>query len=416
MANEFAHKTVGTELTQAEFEGTTLHVCDGQATGDILYASSATQLSRLAIGATNTFLQVVGGVPAWVSAPTVAGTVTFGGETIATLGGMTVQGSFVLAHTGESNGVALRSGPDAAGSGAYILLTGHANTGALTLYTSNAAGTGDTARFSITGAAATAVGTFANITLTGIVLSGGINHMGIANTNVGGTWTNSGTWTIPAVTWGGTVTTNGQTLDAGGGNLTVTTTLSNDGLRIHGSHNDHGPAQGFFWDDTSPIAARYLGQFVFRGYDGAGTPANQDLAYMRVTYDNVTDGAEATSFSWGTWVSGAANLAMTLSGAGTVGGDLAYAEFDKWDDKAVVQQLNTPAALRGQYIAEQFADMGIVNKVEGHTASGGYMLNLQRGFWFNFHALKVAYSGIDNLTAKTARLENELAKLKASLR
>ena len=36
-------------------------------TGDTLYASSATALGRLAIGATNAVLTVVGGVPAWVA-------------------------------------------------------------------------------------------------------------------------------------------------------------------------------------------------------------------------------------------------------------------------------------------------------------------------------------------------------------
>jgi len=40
-------------------------VVSSQTTGDILYASSATQLSRLAIGATDTILSVQGGVPTW---------------------------------------------------------------------------------------------------------------------------------------------------------------------------------------------------------------------------------------------------------------------------------------------------------------------------------------------------------------
>lgn len=67
MANELVHGSQGTVLTQAEFEAVGLHVCNSQATGDLIYASSATQLSRLGIGATNTVLTVIGGVPAWVA-------------------------------------------------------------------------------------------------------------------------------------------------------------------------------------------------------------------------------------------------------------------------------------------------------------------------------------------------------------
>jgi len=67
MANELTHKSVGAELTQAEFEATDGHVFDSQATGDILYASSAAQLRRLAVGAAGSNLTVVSGVPAWAA-------------------------------------------------------------------------------------------------------------------------------------------------------------------------------------------------------------------------------------------------------------------------------------------------------------------------------------------------------------
>ena len=50
MANEFKHGSVGSSLTQSEYEAIGGHVLDSQATGDIIYASSATQLSRLGKG------------------------------------------------------------------------------------------------------------------------------------------------------------------------------------------------------------------------------------------------------------------------------------------------------------------------------------------------------------------------------
>ena len=79
MANEFKHKTVGTVLTQAEWEATdgTSHQLDSQATGDIIYASSSTVLSRLGIGSTNGFLVVASGLPAWDTSPTVTDDLTF---------------------------------------------------------------------------------------------------------------------------------------------------------------------------------------------------------------------------------------------------------------------------------------------------------------------------------------------------
>jgi len=78
MTNEFKHGSVGTELTQAEWEAIGAHVFESQSTGDVLYASSATQLSRLAIGSTNNLLTITGGVPAWTATPTVTSLTTTG--------------------------------------------------------------------------------------------------------------------------------------------------------------------------------------------------------------------------------------------------------------------------------------------------------------------------------------------------
>ncbi len=69
MANELRHKTVGTELTQTEFEDEALHQLDSQATGDIIYASSATQLTRLAKGAESHFLKQGASIPEWATNP-----------------------------------------------------------------------------------------------------------------------------------------------------------------------------------------------------------------------------------------------------------------------------------------------------------------------------------------------------------
>ena len=113
MANEFVHGSVGTSLTQVEFEAVGLHVLNSQATGDLIYASSSSQLSRLGIGTTNKVLTVIGGVPAWQStlvgltltSPTINGTIATTGLTLpaVTLGGtMTVTGYALDAGAGSA--------------------------------------------------------------------------------------------------------------------------------------------------------------------------------------------------------------------------------------------------------------------------------------------------------------------------
>jgi len=76
MANELTHKDPGSELTQAEYIASdgTGHVFDSQATGDILYASSATVLSRLAKATDGNILELASNLPAWTASPTIGST------------------------------------------------------------------------------------------------------------------------------------------------------------------------------------------------------------------------------------------------------------------------------------------------------------------------------------------------------
>lgn len=76
MANEFKHKDPGTTLTQAEYISSdgTGHVFDSQAQGDILYASSASVLARLAKATDGNILELASGLPAWTASPTIGST------------------------------------------------------------------------------------------------------------------------------------------------------------------------------------------------------------------------------------------------------------------------------------------------------------------------------------------------------
>ncbi len=68
MGDEFRHLTVGGVISQAEYEAIGGHIFDSQATGDILYASSPTQLSRLTAGANGEVLTLAAGIPSWAAA------------------------------------------------------------------------------------------------------------------------------------------------------------------------------------------------------------------------------------------------------------------------------------------------------------------------------------------------------------
>lgn len=84
MAGELRHNSVGTNLTQSEFESLTLHALDSQARGDIVISNTAaTGLIRLARHATTGAVLVNGATdPAWDDSITAGSgvlTITDGG-------------------------------------------------------------------------------------------------------------------------------------------------------------------------------------------------------------------------------------------------------------------------------------------------------------------------------------------------
>lgn len=111
MANEFRHtdSIPAGKLTEAVYEGVGTHIFNSQATGDVLYAASSTQLSRLGIGSNNDVLHLASGIPAWAStlggltltSPVINGTVTTTGLTLPafTAGGDISMGANALKTT-----------------------------------------------------------------------------------------------------------------------------------------------------------------------------------------------------------------------------------------------------------------------------------------------------------------------------
>ena len=125
MADEFKHKDVGTALTEVEWEGIDTHILDGQATGDIIYASSGTQLSRLGKGSDGDVLTLASGIPSWAAtagtaAADLTGTtlasnvVSSSLTTVGTLTTLTVDNVIIndvnIGHTSDTDLMTLASG------------------------------------------------------------------------------------------------------------------------------------------------------------------------------------------------------------------------------------------------------------------------------------------------------------------
>lgn len=135
MANEFKHVSVGTEITQAEFESTAGHVFNSQATGDIMYASSSSQLTRLAKGTAGYILTMGGSnIPTWsasVTATTIDATTDFTiGDTVVTDGVITDSTGLQLAANLDIDGTADISGDltlSGGGDGALVFGTAGEN-------------------------------------------------------------------------------------------------------------------------------------------------------------------------------------------------------------------------------------------------------------------------------------------------
>jgi hypothetical protein len=72
MAKEFKHDSVGSQLSQTEYEAVGGHVIASQAAGDLVYASTTSQLTGLAIGTAGKVLMVNSGAsaPEWSAALT----------------------------------------------------------------------------------------------------------------------------------------------------------------------------------------------------------------------------------------------------------------------------------------------------------------------------------------------------------
>jgi len=228
-----------------------------------------------------------------------------------------------------------------------------------------------------------------------------------------GTWTASGTWTLPAwtaggainfnsqnmtnvdidsgtissVTLDGTVTTNNQNFDAGSGDFNIVTTAEWRGLKLQNTHDGAGAFRLFAYvNSASPAGGDSLLSVMGKGK--TEHPALNDVEYseIRLQIEDATDGSHAGKMEFHNHLSGSDNTAMTLSGAGALGADGAFSEFDDYDDFSLMcVKENDFSAL---------CDAGVMSRKD---TGSGYMLNIQNGIYLGWGGVKQNRNRIDNL-------------------
>lgn len=130
-----------------------------------------------------------------------------------------------------------------------------------------------------------------------------------------GTWTASGTWTIPAVTLSGTMTVGGQTLDMGASNLTFTST---GGLIFYTntSTGSSGPTMIFQHISSSPNVSDRL--FNLTAYGKNASAQTKQYGNIELQIADTTAGNEDGKFILALISSGADKEIMTLTSIGAL--------------------------------------------------------------------------------------------------
>jgi len=222
-------------------------------TGDILYASAANTLSKLAIGGTNQVLTVIGGIPSWQNATagftnpmTTLGDIIYGAAsgTATRLAGNTTTTPQFLGSTGNGTTSAAPAWTSSTGSGNVVLATSPSIAGGThTALTS--LGIRDTsAAFDVTIAATSSTALTAGRTLTIDMVNAARTLKLAGNIDIANNFTTSGNFALTLTTTGATNVTlpTTGTLATTAGTLSSSTTSTQSGYF----------GDIFLYDDSTP--------------------------------------------------------------------------------------------------------------------------------------------------------------------
>lgn len=226
-------------------------VTDETGSGSLVFATSPTLVTPVLGVATATSINKL-----TLTAPTTGATLTLtDGKTFSVSNTLTLAGTDGTTMTFPTTSATLAR-TDAANTftgtqtiGALVATTVNGNTvttgtGTLTLGAGSTLATSATNSITLTSTGATNVTLPTTGTLSTLAGTEELTNKTLTAAVAKGTWTASGTWTIPALTLGGTVTSNGQSFSGTIANLGTVTTIDLNGGTIDGTTQASGTING----------------------------------------------------------------------------------------------------------------------------------------------------------------------------
>lgn len=219
----------------------------------------------------------------------------------------------------------------------------------------------------------------------------------------------SGTLTINAFTLGGTVTLDGQVLDAGSGDAKISTTGQWRGLRIEGTWDTNVAVTltGYILS-ANPAANDRLLNLSGRGKDSAGNET--EYAQIRLMIEDPTSDSEDGKIVMINISGGTPNDCLRLSSLGVLDVDASsglgaatVGLFDEYDDALILKQGISEQAL------EKLEEVGVMSRKD---TGSGWMVNVQAMMYLLAGGV---YQNRARIDEQFVQLNNRLTKMELAL-
>lgn len=239
---------------------------------------------------------------------------------------------------------------------------------------------------------------------TATLAAGELTGATLNNLIAKGTWTADGTWAIPAVTLGGTVSTNSKHFNVSSSSFYIDTTSGWSGLVITSTQETSSPASIYmFTNSVSPA----IGDKVFAGIGRGKNDNSQTVDYGSFQFAilDETDDEEDGKFELVLIHDGTNNTVMTINSAGVLAVDDSYDTFDEYDDAELLRE----GVSKGN--RELLKQAGVLTpklNMDGEIIEGQYQIQLQS-------IVKLLAGGVYQNRDYIESLEQRIADLEAKL-
>jgi len=220
-----------------------------------------------------------------------------------------------------------------------------------------------------------------------------------------GTWTASGTWILPPLTWGGNILLNAfRILDIDEYIFDIRTITGGGSLRLTDSGGGvTGQIINLFANSPSPALNDNIGFIQFEGKDAGGNTFYYGWENVKIA--DVTGGSANGKWEWTLYDNGSYNLAMYLASDGTLYVDGTYQTFDEHDDAIELKK----AFSDGE--TSKLLNMGVLintGTTDNITGKQDYMIDTQKLMSLLAGGVYQNRDKIDALEVRIAQLEKLL--------